>query len=116
MSEHKLPPDIRAYALQKRTDPKQKEIDRLRTENAAQKFMLAVRHEECVELASLVSRLQTDRDALRGQNERLRDELVAKEEERLILSELVREALYPAHSQWRALWNERAEKVLEETS
>ena len=29
------------------------------------------------------------------------------------LRELVREALHPAHSQWRKLWNERAEKALE---
>ena len=50
-------------------------------------------------------------DRLRGQNERLRDELVATEERSGVLRELVREAL--RRHVWSPEWDERAEKALE---
>jgi len=53
-------------------------------------------------------------DTLRGQNERLRDELVATEERSRVLRELVREA-HVFGSSWSIAeeWHERAEKALE---
>lgn len=80
---------------------------------ADQKFMLAARHEECVELASLVSRLQTENATLRSNfrdMEEGRDDcdkaLKVMDAENATLRELVLEAaterVLPASWYWRA--------------
>ena len=93
-------------------DALRREIDRLRAERDD-----AVKKMEAgwlVVAESAMTPLIQECDTLRGQNERLRDELVATEERSRVLRELVREA-HVFGSSWSIAeeWHERAEKALE---
>ena len=90
---------LRAYAVLdgERLEELWAELDRLRSEVS--------------ELRNCAVLSDQENDRLRGQNERLRDDMVAIQWKASVLRELVREALTPGHASWTE-WEERAEKAL----
>jgi hypothetical protein len=68
---------------------------------------------DCIGRGCMRESMKEEIDRLRGQNDRLRDELVALQAKASIMRELVREMAEESYVP--RLWIERAEKVLEGT-